>query len=129
MKYIDLEEYIRQGEPQKQEKGFAWQTAIGLQAVDGLKPSPYLIQTAQKHIEGDITIEEAKILIDTYYQTKPAVSEIEHKTEEADKVSARITEILSENSFSFSIVEYLTIHRGLFEGIYKFAGEIRDYNI
>lgn len=52
----DFEEYIRQGEPQKREKGYAWQTAIGLQAVDDLKPSEYLIQTARQHIEGDITI-------------------------------------------------------------------------
>lgn len=60
----DFEEYIRQGEPQKKEKGYAWQTTIGLQAVDDLKPSEYLIQTARQHIEGDITIEEAKQLIE-----------------------------------------------------------------
>lgn len=129
MKYIDLEEYIRQGEPQKREKGIAWQTAIGLQEVDGLKPSEYLIQTAHKHIEGDITIEEAKALVDSYYQSKPVTANDDNRTEEADKVSTRITEILSEKSFSFSLIEYITIHRRLFEGIYKFAGEIRDYNI
>lgn len=129
MKYIDLEEYIRQGEPQKREKGIAWQTAIGLQEVDGLKPSEYLIQTAQKHIEGDITIEEAKVLVDSYYQSKPVRANDDDRTEEADKVSTRIAEILSEKSFSFSLIEYITIHRRLFEGIYKFAGEIRDYNI
>ena len=129
MKYIDLEEYIRQGEPQKREKGIAWQTAIGLQEVDGLKPSEYLIQTAQKHIEGDITIEEAKALVDGYYQSKPVTTNDESRTEEADKVSARIAEILSEKSFNFSVIEYITIHKRLFEGIYKFAGEIRDYNI
>lgn len=92
----DFEEYIKQGEPQKKEKGYAWQTAIGLQAVDDLKPSEYLIQTARQHIEGDITIEEAKQLIDTYYQSKTARADIDDRTEEADKVSARITEILSE---------------------------------
>ena len=129
MKYIDLEEYIRQGEPAKREKGIAWQTAIGLQEVDGLKPSEYLIQTAQKHIEGDITIEEAKVLVDSYYQSRPVTADDNNRTEEADKVSARIAEILSEKSFSFSLIEYITIHRRLFEGIYKFAGEIRDYNI
>lgn len=129
MKYIDLEEYIRQGEPQKHEKGIAWQTAIGLQEVDGLKPSEYLIQTAQKHIEGDITIEEAKALVDSYYQSKPVTTNDDNRTEEADKVSARIAEILSEKSFNFSVIEYITIHKRLFEGIYKFAGEIRDYNI
>ena len=125
----DFEEYIRQGEPQKREKGYAWQTAIGLQAVDDLKPSEYLIQTARQHIEGNITIEEAKRLIDSYYQSKTVRADIEDRTEEADKVSARITEILSEKTFTFSPVEYITIHRRLFQGIYKFAGKIRDYNI
>ena len=125
----DFDKYIRQGEPQKREKGYAWQTAIGLQAVDDLKPSEYLIQTAQRHIEGDITIEEAKQLIDNYYQTKTDRANFEDRTEEADKVSARIAEILSEKSFSFSPIEYINIHRRLFQGIYKFAGKIRDYNI
>lgn len=125
----DFEEYIRQGEPQKREKGQAWQTAIGLQAVDDLKPSDYLIQTARQHIEGDITIEEAKRLIDSYYQSKTVRADLENRTEEADKVSARIAEILSEKTFTFSPVEYVTIHRRLFQGIYEFAGKIRDYNI
>lgn len=125
----DFEEYIRQGEPQKREKGYAWQTAIGLQAVDDLKTSDYLIQTARQHIEGDITIEEAKQLIDNYYQSKTVRAKVEDRTEEADKVSARIAEILSENSFTFSPVEYINIHRRLFQGIYKFAGKVRDYNI
>lgn len=125
----DFEEYIRQGEPQEREKGLAWQTAIGLQAVDGLTTSDYLIQTARAHIEGDITIEEVKKLVDNYYQSKPTVQNDEVRTEEADKVSARITEILSEKSFNFSPVEYITIHKRLFDGIYNFAGAIRDYNI
>lgn len=125
----DFEEYIRQGEPHKREKGYAWQTAIGLQAVDGLKPSEYLIEIARQHIEGDITIEEAKKLVDSYYQSKNVRTNIEDRTEEADKVSARITEILSEKTFSFSPVEYLNIHRRLFEGIFSHAGRIRDYNI
>ena len=67
---IDFDEYIRQGEPQKREKSYAWQTAIGLQAVDGLKPSDYLIETARKDIEGEITFNEAKQLIRSYYQSK-----------------------------------------------------------
>ena len=125
-----LDEYIRQGEPQKQERGRAWQTAIGLQEVDGLKTSPYLLETARKHIEGDITISEAKQLIDSYYKSQSGRKEIENeRTEEADKVSARITELLSEQTFNFSPAQYTSIHRRLFEGIYKFAGRIRDYNI
>lgn len=125
----DFEEYIRQSEPHKREKGYAWQTAIGLQAVDGLKPSEYLKEKARQHIEGDITIDEVKQLVDSYYKSKVARSSSEDRTEEADKVSARITEIPSENTFTFSPIEYLAIHRHLFEGIFSHAGQIRDYNI
>ena len=125
----DFEEYIRQSEPHKREKGYAWQTAIGLQAVDGLKPSEYLKEKARQHIEGDSTIDEVKQLVDSYYKSKVARSSSEDRTEEADKVSARITEILSENTFTFSPIEYLAIHRHLFEGIFSHAGQIRDYNI
>ena len=125
-----LDEYIRQGEPQVKERGRAWQTAIGLQLVDGLKTSPYLLETARRHIEGDITIGEAKQLIDSYYKSQSGRKEIENKrTEEADKVSARITELLQEETFNFSPTQYTSIHRRLFEGIYKFAGRVRDYNI
>ena len=125
----DFEEYIRQSEPHKREKGYAWQTAIGLQAVDGLKPSEYLKEKARQHIEGDITIDEVKQLVHSYYKSKVTRSSSEDRTEEADKVSARITEILSENTFTFSPIEYLAIHRHLFEGIFSHAGQIRDYNI
>ena len=125
----DFEEYIGQSEPHKREKGYVWQTAIGLQAVDGLKTSDYLRETARQHIEGDITIEEVKLLINRYYESKTAQKDVESRTEEADKVSTRITELLSEQSFTFSPLEYIAIHRRLFEGIYPHAGTIRDYNI
>lgn len=124
----NFEEYIRQGEPNKAEKAKVWKTAIGLQQVDGLKPSDYLIATAKQNIEGDITIDEVKQRIDTYYKQHPTQTP-EDRTEEADKVSARIAEILSEQTFTFSPVEYIAIHRRLFQDIYKFAGKIRDYNI
>lgn len=124
----NFDEYLRQGEPNKTEKAKVWKTAIGLQQVDGLKPSEYLIETAKQNIEGDITIDEVKKRIDTYYLQHPTKID-ESRTEEADKVSARIAEMLSEQTFTFSPVEYLAIHRRLFQGIYKFAGKIRDYNI
>jgi fido (protein-threonine AMPylation protein) len=123
-----FEEYIRQGEPGEKEKSYAWQTAIGLQDVDGLKPSPYLIETARQNIEGNITIDEVKKRIDSYYKARPAEAG-DDRTEEADKVSARIAEILSEKTFTLSPAGYLAVHRRLFEDIYRFAGEIRDYNI
>jgi fido (protein-threonine AMPylation protein) len=127
----NFDQYIRQGEPDKKEKSQIWQTAIGLQQVDGLKPSEYLIQTAIQNIEGDITFDEVKKRIDNYYKVQTARKDKEEddRTEEADKVSARIAEILSEKTFSFSPVSYLNIHLRLFKGIYKFAGKIRDYNI
>ncbi|TAF73481.1 MAG: winged helix-turn-helix transcriptional regulator [Bacteroidetes bacterium] len=124
----NFDEYLRQGEPNKVEKAKVWKTAIGLQQVDGLKPSEYLIETAKQNIEGDITIDEVKKRIESYYQQHPTKSD-EDRTEEADKVSARIAEMLSEQTFTFSPAEYLNIHRRLFTGIYKFAGKIRDYNI
>lgn len=124
-----FKEYLKESEPDKVDKGYAWSTAIGLQAVDGLKPSKYLIDTAIQNIEGKITIKEAKNLIDTYYEEKPAHLSDDERTEEADKVSSRIAEILSETAFSFSPNEYISIHRKLFHGIYSHAGKIRDYNI
>jgi len=124
----NFEEYLRQGEPNKAEKAKVWKTAIGLQQVDDLKPSDYLIETAKRNIEGDITIEEVKQRIDSYYKQHP-VKNVENRTEEADKVSVRITEILSEKTFTFSPTDYLSIHRRLFQGIYSHAGKIRDYNI
>lgn len=123
-----FEEYLREKEPQKREKGYAWHTAIGLQAVDGLEPSKYLIETARKNIEGDITLERASELIDSYYEESRGKSD-EDRTEEADKVSVRIAKLLSEKSFVFSPAQYTSIHRQLFIGIYNHAGKLRDYNI
>jgi len=124
----DFEEYLRQGEPNKAEKAKIWKTAIGLQQVDGLKPSEYLITTAKQNIEGNISFEEVKQRIDSYYEQHP-LKDNKNRTEEADKVSARIAEILSEQTFTFSPAEYLSIHRRLFQGIYGHAGKMRDYNI
>ncbi len=125
----DLEEYIKQGEPGKVEKSEAWQTAIGLQAVDGLKTSEYLLDTAKEHIEGNITIDEAQKRIQNYYEQRTERTEMEGSTKEADIVSARIAKLLGEKSFQFSPAEWLTIHRRLFEGVFKHAGQIRQYNI
>jgi len=124
----DFGGYKRLGEPEKAEKAEIWQAAIGLQQADGLTPSAYLVETAKQNIEGEITIYEVHERLDGYYKTKP-VRAAGDRTEEADKVSARIAEILSEKAFSFSPAEYISMHRRLFTGIYEFAGKIRDYNI
>ncbi len=115
MKTDPFKEYIKASEPSKAIKGYAikgyaWSTAIGLQAVDGLKTSKYLIDKAIDNIEGKISIKEAQNLIDAYYEEKTEHSVDEERTEEADKVSARIAELLSETAFSFSPAEYISIH-------------------
>ena len=126
---LELEEYIRQGEPDQVEKSEAWQIAIGLQQVDGLKTSAYLLDTAKEHIEGKITIGEAQNRIQSYYQEHNNRIEIENNTKEADIVSARITQLLGEKTFQFSPAELMNIHRRLFDGVFKSAGKFRDYNI
>ena len=126
---IDFDTYIRMGEPGGKERAEAWKTAIGLQAVDGLKTSEYLNETAAKHIEGDITIEQVKELIDTYYQSKTNRTPEEDEIEEADKASANIARILNEPSFTLSVHGLTSIHKRIFTGIFKHAGVIRDYEI
>ena len=124
---FELEEYIKQGEPDRAEKSEAWQTAIGLQAVDGLNTSAYLLDTAKDHIEGKITIDEAQQRIHSYYEQRTTRTEIENETKEADIVSARIAKLLGEKTFQFSPAEWITIHRRLFEGVFDHAGQIRKY--
>lgn len=121
-----FEEYSKEKEPTKYYKSYAWRTAIGLQKVDGLEPSSYLIKTAEKNINGDITFDDVHELISSYYKENKEKSE---RTEEADKVSVRIAQIISEKSFVFSPIEFITIHKRLFDGIFSHAGRIRDYNI
>ena len=122
-----FEEYIQNLAPTQKELGQAWSVAIGLQDVDGLKPSEYLYSTAKRNIDGEITIDEAGELIHAYYESKEA--RIEDGTEEADKVSQRIAKLLSQKAFVFSPAQYISIHKELFDGIYSHAGKMRDYNI
>ena len=127
--YLDFDAYIRQGEPDKKEKASIWRTAIGLQAVDGLQTSEYLRETALKHIEGEIDIDEARQLIQTYYQSKTQHDVTDDDMQEADKVSANITKILSSQTLDFSAKGYIALHRRIFESVFKHAGKVRDYNI
>ena len=122
-----FEEYIKNLPPSRKEIGQAWSAAIGLQDVDGLKTSEYLYSTAKRNIDGEITIDEAGELINSYYESRQGKPE--HGTEEADKVSQRIAKLLSDKAFVFSPAQYIAIHRELFKGIYSHAGKIRDYNI
>ena len=127
--YTDFDEYIRQGEPSQKEKASIWQTAIGVQAVDGLQTSDYLKATACKHIEGEIDIDEARELINSYYQSKNLREPDDDEKLEADKVSANITKILSSQTLDFSTGGYISVHRRVFDSVFKHAGKLRDYDI
>ena len=126
---LNFDEYIRQGEPEKREKAYIWQTAIGLQAVDGLTTSDYLNETAKRHIEGEIDIDEVRELIKTYYQSKSNREPDDDEKQEADGASANISKILSNDTLDFSTKGYVALHRRIFAGIFKHAGRLRDYNI
>ena len=124
----DFDEYLVAGEPDKRERAYGWATAIGLQDVDGLKPSQYLINTAKRHIEGEISQEEARRLVDEYYETKEG-HDLPADVQEADKVSARMIAVINSPTFNFSVAYYLGLHRQIFDGVFKFAGEIRSVEL
>ena len=127
--YINFDEYIRQGEPQKKVRAEAWRVAIGLQAVDGLKTSEYLQDTARRNIEGEITIDEARELVKEYYIKKTTHDEDDADKEEADRVSSNISKLLQTDAFTYSVAGLAAIHRAIFEGVFKHAGRFRDYDI
>jgi fido (protein-threonine AMPylation protein) len=127
--YINFDEYIRQGEPQKRERAEAWRVAIGLQAVDGLKTSEYLQETARRNIEGEINIDEARELVKQYYIKKTAHDDDDADKEEADRVSSNISKLLQTDAFTYSVAGFAAIHRAIFEGVFKHAGHFRDYDI
>ena len=127
--FSSFDEYLRQGEPSQKESAENWKTAIGLQAVDGLQPSAYLIDVAKRNIEGEITLDETRKLIDSYYQSKTVRTPKDENEEEADKVSANIAKILASKTFAFNTNGYVSLHRRIFEGVFKHAGEIRQYDI
>ena len=127
--YIDFDEYIRQGEPEKKDRAEAWRVAIGLQDVDGLKTSEYLQQTARRNIEGEITIDEARELVKQYYVKKTVHDDDDADKEEADRVSSNISKLLQTDAFTYGVAGLAAIHRAIFEGVFKHAGRFRDYDI
>lgn len=127
--YEDLNAYIRLGEPKLKKKAAAWQTAIGLQAVDGLSVSDYLLKTAKENIEEKITDKEANDRISNYYENRCDRYAIEAGTKEADIVAGRIASLLTENIFSFTPAFLMSVHRYLFKDVFMHAGKIRTYNI
>lgn len=129
MKQEEFDEYIRQVEPSAQQSAADWQTAIGLQQVDGLKPSQYLLDVAQRNIEGDISIDEVRQLLDSYYSSKTNRTPKDDDSAECDKASANIKKILSTNTFAFNTNGLISTHRRIFDGIFKHAGELRKFDI
>ena len=129
MRQGDFEEYLRQVEPSAQQSAVDWQTAIGLQQVDGLKPSQYLLDVAKRNIEGDITIDEVREMLDSYYSSKAKRTPDVDESAECDKASANIKKILSTNTFAFNTNGFIATHRRIFEGVFKHAGELRKYDI
>lgn len=127
--YINFDEYIRQGEPSQREAAYAWSTAIGLQAVDGLKTSDYLNDLARRNIEGEITIDQVDALLNNYYQSKTSREADDDDKEEADRASKNIKRILSTVTLNFSTNGLISLHRRIFEGVFKHAGELRKYDI
>ncbi len=127
--YIDFDEYIRQGEPAQREAAYAWSTAIGLQAVDGLTTSEYLNDLARRNIEGELTMDQVDTLLDNYYESKAAREAHDDDKNEADKASRNIKKILSVKTVDFTANGFISLHRRIFEGVFKHAGQLRDYDI
>lgn len=127
--FSEFDEYIRQGEPDQREKAGIWSVAIGLQQVDGLQTSDFLRQTARRNIEGEISIDEARKVVREYYVSKSQHEAVNEDEQEADRVSANIAAILRSKAFNFSTLGYTSVHRRIFDGVMKHAGELRKYDI
>ena len=123
-----FEEYLRQGEPDAAASAQQWRTAIGLQAVDGLRTSQYLLDTARRNIEGEINIEEVQELLRSYYVNQSSRCH-DTESEEADKAAANIKRILSTDTLAFNANGYIATHRRIFDGVLKHAGELRQHDI
>jgi len=124
----DFDKYYEATEPGYRERALGWATAIGLQDVDGLKPSKFLIETAKRNIEGEITAKKARELVDTYYEVK-GEHDVPEDAEEADKVAARINQIIHTPAFRLSPEFLIGLHGKIFEGVYAHAGKIREVDL
>ena len=126
--YFDssIYEYEEEYQTPKYIKQLKWDMAIGLQEVDNLKPSKYLLELQDKNIDGKLSIDEVKSELKKYYTNQKDINESEL---ECDFVSARIVELLSINNFELSVNYLKYIHKYLFQDIYEFAGKFREVNI
>ena len=124
----NFDEYYEAEEPGRRERALGWATAIGLQQVDGLSPSDYLIRTARRNIEGEITGDEARRLVDEYYETRLGHEEPTGH-QEADKVSARMSQLIHAPVFGMTPEFFIGLHGKIFEGVFSHAGQIRDVEL
>lgn len=106
-----------------------WNTGIGLNKVDNLEPSKYLLELSQKNINGELKYYEVEGLLKTYYETQDDNNINVQREKECDLVSLRIAQLLEDKSFKFSPITLKNIHKHLFKDIYDFAGNYREYNI
>ena len=110
-------------------KQLYWNMAIGLQQVDSLVPSKYLIELANDNINGKISSYEIEELLNKYYEKQNMADKKVIDEHECDLVATRIVELLNDKNFSFRPITLKVIHEYLFKGIYDFAGKYRTYNI
>lgn len=120
IKYDKIEE-----SKDKQQKKEYWDIGIGLQEVDYLKPSDYLVELSKKNIDGELSYEELKEALHVYYTNRLD----ENNSKEADFSAAKITEFLDKSGFTFNYLQLKNIHRFLFAEVFNHAGEFREYNI
>lgn len=128
-KYPDFyETYLYAAEPDVTERALSWDIAVGLQAVDGLEVSEYLRDVADEHINGYISMDEVQQRVAAYY-AEHSERGAAAQTDEADKVAVNIAALLNEPAFHFSPAGLASIHKRLFHNVFKFAGQMRTYNI
>ena len=126
----DGENYIIENETtDKNKKQEYWNTGIGLNKVDDLQPSKYLLELSQRNINGELKYYEVEDLLKSYYKNQDINNIKIQKEKECDLVSLRIAQLLDDKSFGFSPVTLKNIHKYLFKDIYDFAGQYRTYNI
>lgn len=126
----DVVEY----EKDKKIKKENWEMAVGLNEVDGLKPSSYLKELINDSVEGKSTYLEIETKLHNYYKSQDITKQEIRDNKECDIVSTRIAEILEDGSFTFSPIYLKSIHRRLFENIFEgelegWAGKFREINI
>lgn len=120
-----VNEYEEQYQSSNYIKQLQWDMAIGLQEVDNLKPSKYLVKLLDENVIGKMTLDEVKQELKTYYVEKEKKNEVNHNEMECDFVSTRIVELLQEDNFELSLDYLKYVHKYLFQDVYEFAGNFR----